>query len=629
MSNVQSYNAIINRFSAFAEGHYILKQFSHGMIATSDLEKFSVYPFMHVVPPNVTYEEGAKRMSFEIIFADLPRDKEDKTDYQKEALSDLQRIAEDLIAVITNNDALFGDLISCENANITPFLEEYKHTLTGWKLAFDLIVPYYWDACDVPAEWNTFVTSSQSGVSSSLQFIESLNLDTNGNVSLDNDIESPLPNMYYGTDASGIKGWQLLSTGGITCDDLPECQTIIDIEQSITNVEDDVNTLQTEITLKANTADLGATAFSNDYGDLDNLPTIPPAQVNSDWNATSGVAEILNKPDLSGYGDMFKSVYDTDVDGVVDSAERIQIVVRNSTGVTLTKGQIVYLSGATGNRPNAVLAQANSEATSSKTIGMVVADIANNTDGQVAVNGTLHDLDTTAFSAGDTLWLSATTAGGMIANTPPAEPNHAVFIGYVARSHPNLGRIVLAIQNGYELDELHGVKITSPVNKDSLQYNSANGLWENKQTTFVSTTDGTSITATTFIMVSHAVLIPANTFKVGDVIRIRNRWRKNTALANHNMYVIINTNGTASGAVLGSLTTNNRYAQTKKELYIKSATSTEFYGSSSAITDDAVLSGGAVTTNIDWTINQYIVFAGSLTNTTETIVSSGYTIERL
>lgn len=32
------------------------------------------------------------------------------------------------------------------------------------------------------------------------------------------------------------------------------------------------------------------------YNDLDDKPTIPAAQVNSDWNAESGVAEILNKP---------------------------------------------------------------------------------------------------------------------------------------------------------------------------------------------------------------------------------------------------------------------------------------------------------------------------------------------
>lgn len=35
-----------------------------------------------------------------------------------------------------------------------------------------------------------------------------------------------------------------------------------------------------------------------DYGLLSNTPTIPAAQVNSDWNASSGVAQILNKPTL-------------------------------------------------------------------------------------------------------------------------------------------------------------------------------------------------------------------------------------------------------------------------------------------------------------------------------------------
>lgn len=34
------------------------------------------------------------------------------------------------------------------------------------------------------------------------------------------------------------------------------------------------------------------------YNDLLNKPTIPAAQVNSDWNANSGVAEILNKPTI-------------------------------------------------------------------------------------------------------------------------------------------------------------------------------------------------------------------------------------------------------------------------------------------------------------------------------------------
>ena len=180
-----------------------------------------------------------------------------------------------------------------------------------------------------------------------------------------------------------------------------------------------------------------------------------------------------------GGGDMYKATYDIDNDGVVDQAECVQIIVRNSTGVTLTKGQVVYLSGATGYRPNAVLADASTEATSSKTIGLVSADIANNADGYVTVSGTMHDLDLSMFADGNRLWLN-NVPGEMVATTPPAEPNHAVFIGTVARAHPTQGRIILAIQNGYELDELHGVLVPTPSNNDVLTYESSTSLWKNK-----------------------------------------------------------------------------------------------------------------------------------------------------
>lgn len=49
----------------------------------------------------------------------------------------------------------------------------------------------------------------------------------------------------------------------------------------------------------ATTDMLATVATSGSYTDLTNKPTIPAAQVNSDWNASSGVAEILNKPSLA------------------------------------------------------------------------------------------------------------------------------------------------------------------------------------------------------------------------------------------------------------------------------------------------------------------------------------------
>ena len=48
-----------------------------------------------------------------------------------------------------------------------------------------------------------------------------------------------------------------------------------------------------------NKPNLATVATSGSYNDLSGKPTIPAAQVNSDWNASSGVAEILNKPSLA------------------------------------------------------------------------------------------------------------------------------------------------------------------------------------------------------------------------------------------------------------------------------------------------------------------------------------------
>lgn len=51
---------------------------------------------------------------------------------------------------------------------------------------------------------------------------------------------------------------------------------------------------------------LATVATSGSYNDLTDKPTIPSAQVNSDWNATSGSAQILNKPTLfsGNYADL-------------------------------------------------------------------------------------------------------------------------------------------------------------------------------------------------------------------------------------------------------------------------------------------------------------------------------------
>ena len=47
------------------------------------------------------------------------------------------------------------------------------------------------------------------------------------------------------------------------------------------------------------TPSLSNVATSGSYNDLTDKPTIPNAQVNSDWNASSGISQILNKPEMT------------------------------------------------------------------------------------------------------------------------------------------------------------------------------------------------------------------------------------------------------------------------------------------------------------------------------------------
>lgn len=172
------------------------------------------------------------------------------------------------------------------------------------------------------------------------------------------------------------------------------------------------------------------------------------------------------------------STYDPNADGYVENSTALKIIVHNMTGSIVPKGTIVYINGATGTHPTIGLAQANSEMTSSKTIGAVVYDLGIGDVGEVIVQGTLENQNTSSFLVGDSLWLSPTTAG-QVTTTKPVAPNHAVFIGYVARVNSNNGKIVYRILNGFELDELHNVLISDLAGGQALIYDQPTQLWKN------------------------------------------------------------------------------------------------------------------------------------------------------
>jgi hypothetical protein len=184
------------------------------------------------------------------------------------------------------------------------------------------------------------------------------------------------------------------------------------------------------------------------------------------------------------------------------STTNVIVQVRNTTGATLTKGTVVYMSGATGQIPTVSKALATSDATSAQTLGMMTADLANNSNGYVTAIGLITNIDTSAYTDGAQLYLSGTTAG-TVTTTKTYAPTHLVYVGVVEHAHPTQGKIFVKVQNGYELDEIHNVSAQSPTNGQTLIYNTSTSLWESASfPTFNQNTTGNATTATTATNVS-------------------------------------------------------------------------------------------------------------------------------
>jgi hypothetical protein len=164
--------------------------------------------------------------------------------------------------------------------------------------------------------------------------------------------------------------------------------------------------------------------------------------------------------------------------GVYDTATVVKAYVTNAEAVTITKGQVVYIFGASGDRASVKLAKNTSDTFSSKTLGIVRADIAAGAAGWITTQGQVSGINLGAYSPGDILWLDS-VAGGFT-KVKPVAPLHGVFVGVVERANVGNGLIYVKPQNGVEVDEIHDILITSPTNNQILSYTSSSGLWENK-----------------------------------------------------------------------------------------------------------------------------------------------------
>lgn len=170
-----------------------------------------------------------------------------------------------------------------------------------------------------------------------------------------------------------------------------------------------------------------------------------------------------------------------------DTAKVVIAKVHNATGTTLQRGEVVYLSGATGDVAAVKRANNKQDSTSSKTFGIVRRDIAIGDTGYITTQGQIEKLNLGAFNSGDILWLDS--IDGQMTNVMPVAPYHSVFIGVVERANNGNGLAYVKPQNGYELGELHNVKLNGVANNQVLAYSDTQKLWKNRNIyTIVDTT---------------------------------------------------------------------------------------------------------------------------------------------
>ncbi len=110
--------------------------------------------------------------------------------------------------------------------------------------------------------------------------------------------------------------------------------------------------------------------------------------------------------------------------------------VRNVSGVSITKGDPVYVTGYT-TKPTIAKSDTATVGTM-KVVGLAQSNIGNNTDGVIVLSGIFSDINTASYTAGDILYVAS---GGGLTATAPA--SNLLTVGVVAKSNSTSGIIIV------------------------------------------------------------------------------------------------------------------------------------------------------------------------------------------
>tara|TARA_R110000772_G_scaffold268686_2_gene397493 strand:- start:43276 stop:44598 length:1323 start_codon:yes stop_codon:yes gene_type:complete len=141
----------------------------------------------------------------------------------------------------------------------------------------------------------------------------------------------------------------------------------------------------------------------------------------------------------------------TTIESQPSSAVLISAKVDEAGGVTA--GQVVYISGATGGFPQVALAD-NTDYSKANVLAISTESKADGQTVLVCISGLIEDIDTSAFTEGDTLYLGT---NGNLTSTHPSGINAVQVIGFATKINASTGSVIMELDTLTVISNYNGI----------------------------------------------------------------------------------------------------------------------------------------------------------------------------
>jgi len=232
---------------------------------------------------------------------------------------------------------------------------------------------------------------------------------------------------------------------------------ISDLDARVTINEADIDNV--EIISLANETKIDALVAGTQAVEKTSFPTTTTPTLTEGQIGYDGVnKQFVAKDDIS--------------DATLNIGHEMWIKVYNSSGVTITNGQVLKQIGVQSGYPAVGLSQADTFANAS-VVGVATHDILNGEFGNAATQGSVGDFPTANVVVGDTLFLSDTVAGGVTNVLPPI----GTIIGTVLTDNGATGNVYVAPRSLLTLPPVGGWMKAIPTTIDpGAGYNQFSGF---------------------------------------------------------------------------------------------------------------------------------------------------------